>query len=141
MQKILRIIDANLNRSQEGLRVCEDIARFALNDKKMTGSFKKLRHFIGASRKKIKKEISTLIKARDTKKDIGKKVTKCESKRKNLKTIFIVNMHRVCESLRVLEEISKLFDKKLALKFKNARFKIYGLEKKSYKKMEALLHN
>ena len=33
-QDLLRIIDANLNRSREGLRVCEEISRFVLEDTK-----------------------------------------------------------------------------------------------------------
>ena len=43
MHKLLRLIDANLNRSREGIRVCEDIARFVLNDKRITRSFKSLK--------------------------------------------------------------------------------------------------
>ena len=37
--RVLRVIDANANRLTEGLRVCEDTARFILNDKKATQSF------------------------------------------------------------------------------------------------------
>ena len=57
--KLLRIIDANLNRAREGLRVCEDISRFALGDKTATRALKSIRH--GATdlilpRKNLKKE-------------------------------------------------------------------------------------
>ena len=44
--KIYRVIDVNLNRSREGLRVCEEVARFILNNKSITARFKALRHDI-----------------------------------------------------------------------------------------------
>ncbi len=34
--RLLRIIDANLDRAREGLRLLEDIARFYLNDAAIT---------------------------------------------------------------------------------------------------------
>ncbi|MEW6171224.1 MAG: thiamine-phosphate pyrophosphorylase, partial [Candidatus Omnitrophota bacterium] len=60
---LYRIIDANLNRTREGLRVCEEILRFVLNDKKTTLEFKKIRQQI----KKITDIllIEKLLKARD----------------------------------------------------------------------------
>ena len=45
-KKIYRVIDANLNRAKEGLRVCEDTVRFILKDKILTKKIKKLRHDI-----------------------------------------------------------------------------------------------
>ena len=41
---LLRIIDANLNRAREGLRVCEDIARFSLQNKGAAKTLKTIRH-------------------------------------------------------------------------------------------------
>ncbi len=40
----LRIIDANLNRLREGIRVVEDIFRYVYNDKELSTKLKKLRH-------------------------------------------------------------------------------------------------
>ena len=40
----LRMLDANLNRAMEGLRVVEDYCRFALNDAHLTRRCKELRH-------------------------------------------------------------------------------------------------
>ncbi|MDD5440263.1 MAG: thiamine phosphate synthase, partial [Candidatus Omnitrophica bacterium] len=42
LRTCLRIVDANLNRTAEGLRVAEDIVRFYLNDRKLQVSFKAL---------------------------------------------------------------------------------------------------
>jgi len=39
--KVGRIIDANLNRVKEGLRVCEEITRFILDNHKFTLNLKR----------------------------------------------------------------------------------------------------
>ncbi len=41
---VLRILDANLNRAREALRVMEDYARLGLNDKVLTTAIKASRH-------------------------------------------------------------------------------------------------
>jgi hypothetical protein len=52
-----------------------------------------------------------------------------EMSRRDAADIFIANMQRVKESLRVLEEFAKLFDASFALKFQRLRFKTYAVEK------------
>jgi thiamine-phosphate pyrophosphorylase len=47
MHDALRIIDANFNRSREGLRVMEEYARFCLADASLTERCKTLRHDLG----------------------------------------------------------------------------------------------
>lgn len=42
-----RVIDANLNRAREGLRVIEDRVRFELNDATRTRALRRLRHAVG----------------------------------------------------------------------------------------------
>lgn len=141
MHKLLRIIDVNLNRSQEGLRVCEDIVRFILNDRKMLRSFKSLRHKVGALAKRIYRKRPLLLKSRNVKKDVGKITTYREGRRKNIGDVFRANIGRVKESLRVLEETSKLLDRRISQSFKTIRFRVYELEKKSRVKLEAILHH
>ena len=63
-----RIIDANLNRVSEGLRVVEEIARFILSDEKLTGELKLIRHDI---HKFFDFKYDELINSRDTINDIG----------------------------------------------------------------------
>lgn len=140
MDKLLRIIDANLNRSQEGLRVCEDIVRFVLNDRRSSRSFKSLRHVVGNLGKKLYSTEPRLLSSRNVSGDVGKKTNRYERKRKDIKAIFRANTQRTKEALRVLEEISKLKDKKISQRFKGARFKIYELEKKSAVRLENILH-
>ena len=43
-RQTLRIIDANLNRVGEGLRLLEEIARLLLNDTTLTEQLKTMRH-------------------------------------------------------------------------------------------------
>lgn len=40
----LRLIDANLNRLREGIRVAEDIFRYIYNNKEISTKLKSLRH-------------------------------------------------------------------------------------------------
>lgn len=137
MDKLLRLVDANVNRAQEGLRVCEDIVRFILDDKKLQCSFKSIRHKVYIVASKIK-----LIKSRDVRKDIGRFSTiYSEGRRKTIVDVFRANIQRAKESLRVLEEVFKLIDIEKSQRFKELRYRIYELEKKSRVKLEALLRD
>jgi len=127
---IKRIIDANINRAKEGLRVCEEIARFILNSHSLTAEFKKLRHRIDYL---IRQEGSfkNFIKCRDSLNDTGRLIYAQELKRKGCGDIFFANIQRAKESIRVLEEFSKLTHKSTAISFKRIRYAIYELEKKT----------
>jgi len=119
----LRLIDANLNRLREGIRVVEDIFRYAYNDKTTAKRLKKLRH---QSRIDLHKE---LLDSRDIKNDVLKKSTSSEQKRDNLQSILIANFKRAQESSRVLEELTKLQDINNSENFKEIRYELYDLEK------------
>ena len=43
-EKLYRVMDANLNRAKEGLRVCEDICRFVYDQRQWTSGLKTIRH-------------------------------------------------------------------------------------------------
>jgi thiamine-phosphate pyrophosphorylase len=136
---INRIIDANINRTKEGLRVCEEIARFLLNSPTLTSGFKKIRHKLDSAFRRLPKKIK-LIEERDSLKDVGKNIYINELKRRDFKDIFFANIARVKESIRVLEEFSKLKNKGLAVEFKDIRYRVYEIEKKTAKKLSALRH-
>lgn len=124
MQNKYRLLDANLNRSREGLRVIEDVARFLYNDKELCKKLKNLRHNLS----KITKSVyPRLVKSRDSKKDVGLSIK--EGKRGNLKDILFANFRRVEEGIRVLEEFSRLISADAGDRFKKIRFKVYGIEK------------
>ena len=134
--RLHRAIDANLNRSREALRVCEDITRFVLDDKQLTNALKNIRHKI--SRIDVWAYCNTPIHSRNIKSDIGKKISFDKSKPKSIKSLFYNNIHRAQESIRSLEEFSKLVGTKslhMASEFKALRFKIYTIEKRAVKKL------
>jgi len=129
-----RIFDANINRLKEGLRVCEELARFMLNSGALTKRFKKLRHELDTLAKKICSS-KDLLSVRDSLEDVGRKIHAGELKRKGFGDIFFANIQRAKESARGLEEFAKLVDPKLALKFKKLRYELYEVEKSSAKKI------
>ena len=126
---IYRVIDANINRVKEGLRVCEEITRFILDNRNLTAEFKKIRHRTDAILKYLPRN-TELIKKRQSLTDIGRKIYVNELKRKNYRDIFFANIQRVKESIRVLEEFTKLINKNIAVRFKGLRYDIYEVEKK-----------
>jgi hypothetical protein len=134
----LSIIDANINRAKEGLRVCEDIARFFIGSKKLSSELKSIRHLVDSCAILLSRDYSTLLKSRNSGTDAGRRIkNKNEFKRAGLNEILTSNFKRAEESLRVLEEMSKLTCVKAALGFKELRYKTYEAEKKvilSYEK-------
>jgi len=121
--KNLRLIDANLNRLAEGIRVVEDIYRYILDDKTTAKRLKSLRH---KARIDIYEE---LINSRDIKNDVLKTSTSSEQTRSNLQSILIANFKRAQESSRVLEEFCKLISTKDSENFKYIRYELYDIEK------------
>lgn len=119
---ILRIIDANLNRLREGIRVVEDIFRYVYNNKEVSLKLKTLRHL---SRLENNNE---LLLSRDVKNDVLRESIKSEQNRDNLESILIANFKRAQESSRVLEELTKLSSIKDSENFKYIRYELYNLE-------------
>jgi hypothetical protein len=135
---VYRIIDANLNRVMEGIRVCEDIVRFSSNNEDLTFRLKNLRHDVFQAIKHLRDEhLDDLVSSRDTR-DVGIKSTPSEVVRESLVDLFLANTQRGKESLRVLEEVLKLFDHRLSQKFKRFRFKLYEIEKAAVKELETI---
>jgi thiamine-phosphate pyrophosphorylase len=137
---INRIIDANINRSKEGLRVCEEITRFILDNRNLTSDFKQIRHRIDRLVKRLATNIN-IIRERKSLQDVGRKIYINELKRKSLQDVFFANIQRVKESIRVLEEFSKLKNIHIAIKFKEIRYDIYEIEKKVAQKISSLRHH
>jgi hypothetical protein len=141
-KKIYRIIDANFNRSREGLRVCEDISRFILNSSAISRELKAVRHGVSAIIKSSPATATILLESRDAAKDVGRSFRlKTEVKRCGYADIFIASIQRVKESLRVLEEFFKLIDIELAVKLSELRFRAYEIEKKAAKRLSSVCHH
>jgi thiamine-phosphate pyrophosphorylase len=134
---INRILDANANRLKEGWRVCEEVSRFILNDRLLSAGFKRMRHKTDILLKELLS--CAFLESRDSLKDVGLKCKQpSEFARKNWQDIFFANMQRVKESLRVLEEFSKLKSGPVSLQFKRIRYGAYELEKRTVKKILSL---
>jgi len=123
-----RIIDANINRLGEGLRVLEEFARMTLNDTVLTQKLKDMRH----KTLKIHDELyKKLLGSRDAAGDVGSDiVVKGESGKQDVKGVITANAKRAQESLRVLEEMAKIPELNLdSDQFRKARFELYTIEK------------
>jgi len=121
--KIERLIDANLNRLKEGIRVIEDIARYIYDDATLTPRLKTLRHQLQ------KAYDPKRILYRDIENDVQKESIPSELNRTTLDDLIIANFSRAEESSRVLEESFKLTDTALSELFKSVRYELYALEK------------
>ena len=133
-KKALRLIDANFNRLKEGLRVCEDIMRFVYDDHTLTRSFKNLRHTASQILLRFPVRYGALVQLRNSKRDVGKKGVISDKRKPKWSDLFISNVKRSEESLRVLEETSKVVAPDNAREFQALRFRLYDLEKKALEK-------
>ena len=124
----LRIIDANLNRIGEGLRLLEDTARLLLNNAPLARQLKAMRHELEVVDLSLKKQ---LLQARNAEGDVGMKIEVPEqSKERDMPATVIANTRRVQQSLRVIEEMAKIPGINLETeKFKKARFSLYAIER------------
>lgn len=136
MREVYRVVDANLNRAREGLRVLEEIARFVLNDTDLTSRLKELRHRLSAAVEDLPGGIHELVRSRDAAGDVGAgSWTAGEKTRENLFALTVANLKRVQEAARVLEEFGKLLGP-AAQGFKKIRFEAYVLEQEILGKMK-----
>jgi len=123
-----RLLDANINRSAEGLRLLEDIARFRFDNQKMSYDIRRLRHRVRGLFKGREKE---LLSSRDSSHDVGVTTSLKETTdaRKDLKDTVLSNFKRVQEAFRSMEEILKTKDEYQAgKKIETLRFFVYSLE-------------
>ena len=130
----LRIIDANINRIGEGLRVLEEFARMSLNDTELTQRLKDMRHDLLNVDLGLQEK---LIDARDSQGDIGADMeAEGQDKPRGATETIIANSRRVQESLRVMEEIAKTPEIGLDTdRYRQARFSLYNIEKDLLGKM------
>jgi thiamine-phosphate pyrophosphorylase len=123
---MMRLVDANLNRIGEGLRVLEDVARFILSDAALSQELRAMRHELAIEVAPFHEQLLT---ARDSASDVGALIQTTEN-RSNASDVVIANAKRVQESLRVMEEFAKLPDLALnSTKFNQIRFRLYELER------------
>lgn len=112
-----QVIDANINRISEGLRVIEDYTRFVKNDDALTSKLVHIRHAINQSERNQAEHLAI----RDTNLDVRAKEE--PRKRQSLTDLLKANFKRIEEALRVLEEYTgnSLYN--------GLRYDVYALEK------------
>ena len=107
--RIYQIVDANLDRAREGLRVLEDWARFGLGQEKYVEKIKNFRQILGKNHLEVYKQSRNRIE------DKCKGLTHQEQfNRITSEQIISSNSARIQEALRVIEEFSRLQNHELS---------------------------
>ncbi|MFC1512273.1 thiamine phosphate synthase [Candidatus Latescibacterota bacterium] len=126
---ILRLLDANLNRATEGLRVLEESARMLLDNAVLSAKAKNIRHTLAEIIRSEPSLDRALLFARNSETDVLKaSIIPSENTRSDVISILHANAKRATESIRSLEEYSKLISPTLGAQFKDVRFAVYSLE-------------
>ena len=122
---VARILDANLNRGREALRLAEDYARFALDDEALCGELKAVRHAWSAATP------ADLPLHRDATGDVGTAVTTpAESARAGLGHAVVAAGKRFAEAARVVEELLKIDAPADAAAVEACRYRFYDVERR-----------
>jgi thiamine-phosphate pyrophosphorylase len=126
---IFRVLDANLNRLREALRVVEEYFRFIVSQPPVAGQLKKLRHDLEELEKGF--DPQRLLAGRDTDSDPFANFNRPEEMdRATILGVVAANFKRAQEAARVIEEYSKITDVPfLSEKAKTMRFSLYTIEK------------
>jgi len=126
---LLRILDANLNRAREGLRVCEEVVRLGYDDAPLTERLKRARHAVTGVMRALPVSWRALLFSRRSDRDVGRRLGYFTSqRRRTVRALFIVNMQRAKEALRVLEEGCRLISPSAGRACARLRFRLYAIE-------------
>ena len=121
--RVARLIDANLDRAREGLRVVEDWCRFGLERDDLVISLKDWRQRLGKLHREHYKQ------ARSTATDPAAGLDHpAQLDRHSPRQVVEANCGRVQEALRVLEEYARSVDAPLAAEAAAIRYGLYDLE-------------
>ena len=129
MFEYYRMLDANLNRACEGLRVCEDYARLCRGDQGLSASCRSLRHRVRELGQAV---AAPCLAGRNAEGDVGRKTSAASraDQRTDSRSLVTANCKRVQEALRAAEEALKLVGQyPLAKQMETCRFDAYTLEK------------
>ncbi len=127
----LQIIDANLNRLREGIRVAEDILRYTTGAEQASRKLKQLRLAAGNLEQELRRATGhKLAGARRIERDSGKgRTPPQELERGSLEALLAANLNRAQEAARAVEELVKLAGlRACAQKYKRLRFALYAVE-------------
>ena len=154
----MRIIDANLNRAREALRVMEEYARLGLDDAGLSAAIKETRHALGQAVSEFEQRAAlgpqdratrkstplnpplvrgegdvrgSLLAHRDIVGDVGREVgTPAEYQRADALHVALTAGKRLSEALRAVEEYGKTIDPGFAAAIEKIRYRGYELERR-----------
>lgn len=125
---MLRILDSSANRAAEAIRVVEDYLRFALDDAHLSLLAKQIRHDLNTVLSSL--PLSRRLAARDTLHDVGTEIsTETEQQRAGLSEVVAANFSRLQQSLRSLEEFTKIEHADLSVALEQLRYRVYTLHR------------
>uniref|UniRef100_A0A7V0Z5J4 Thiamine-phosphate synthase n=1 Tax=candidate division WOR-3 bacterium TaxID=2052148 RepID=A0A7V0Z5J4_UNCW3 len=122
-----RILDVNLNRLTESLKLIEDYARFVMEDLSILENIRKLRKSFLNIKKSL--PVKNFILYRHSETDLGREPEFDVIPRQAEDDILLANFSRAKESARIIEEILRQKNKIMSRNIKKIRFQIYDLEK------------
>jgi thiamine-phosphate pyrophosphorylase len=127
MNKDFSLIDANLSRAKEGMRVVEDTIRFVIRDEALYGKIRPLRHLLVQLEHLLGS--ATRLTGRDFDQDLGQASEENNlASRRNFWGLMKANFSRLEEALRALEEYSKIYLPQHYSYFQKLRHDVYRLE-------------
>ena len=121
--RVARLIDANLDRAREGLRVMEDWCRFGLDRQELVVPLKDWRQQLGQLHADNYRQARST--ATDTAAGLGHPAQRTRS---DSARIVKANASRVQEALRVIEEFARTTDPVLAQTAASIRYQLYDHE-------------
>lgn len=134
-----RVLDANLNRAREGLRVCEEVARFLLESPALTMRCRRLRSDLDRMARRLPR--GRLLSARNSGEDVGHPDRRRSlGGHRHVADLVTANLRRVQEALRVLEEFGRMRSQALSRDFGRLRFRAYALEQDFHSAKPSLRH-
>lgn len=120
---IERLLDANLDRAREGLRVLEDWCRFGVNRQDLVVRLKDLRQRLGQCHR-----LSYKMARHAASDEAAGLAHPAQMERRDPLAVVAANAGRVQEALRVLEEFGRTLDPPLAEEAARIRYALYDLE-------------
>ena len=130
-ERRLRLLDANLNRASEGLRVAEDVCRLYWCLPGFAAELKDLRHRLLAVGERAAGSRRALLRARDIEGDVGRdtELEPIEPGSVDLDDVAHRNLQRASEAVRVLEEMTRMEDAVVRRDLQSIRYAVYAIEK------------
>ncbi|MBO7726258.1 MAG: thiamine phosphate synthase [Thermoguttaceae bacterium] len=130
-RSLCRVLDAAADRGREAVRVIEDAVRFLSDDAALDARLKRFRHEFAALTALLSWD--ERLTSRDSASDVGSVLEGAgEYNRSSLGTILAANFCRLQESLRSLEEFSKLAKPEMARRAERLRYESYTIQKETH---------